>query len=127
MLGYSIYGTIDTYQPPQGTPLDGTPLPPNTVTNVGDDFLALMGLTQSTGRAPLLPNQSPAPDPIGFTAPLPPGDYVFWAQQTTFLPADSQLTQFTIRFVGTPIPEPTSIISLIGFAALGFGLKRKQN
>ena len=124
LLGYSIYGTISEFT---GGPMAGQPLPPNTVTNVGDDFMELMGLTQATGRAPSLPNGFPAPDPIGFTAPLPPGDYVFWAQQTTFLPAGSQLTQFTIRFVGTPIPEPTSIISLMGVAALALTMKRKHN
>jgi hypothetical protein len=83
----------------------------------GDNLFPSMGLT---GTRPLQPNGTPEPDPIGFKAPLPAGDYVFWAQQTAEGDVDVRLS-----FVVSRVPEPASILGLLAVGVLGTSLRKK--
>lgn len=81
----------------------GTAIDPD-VTLVGDDLLDNMGEGTFGG--------------MGFTQPLPSGDYTFWLQQTT--PA---LTTYTLDFVVTPEPA-AGLFAAAGSLLVG---RRRRN
>lgn len=54
------------------------------------------------------------PPPIGFTPPLPAGNYTFWYQETSSIP-----TTTTFNFVVAALPVP---VPRVAIAALGLGL-----
>lgn len=87
--------------------------PAQSVVNIGEDLLPLMGLNQNR---PDLPNGYPSPNPQGFIPPLLSGDYAFWVQQSSYT---EQPTEITLTFVATPVPEPASIVALITVGLLG--------
>ncbi|ACK71948.1 conserved hypothetical protein [Gloeothece citriformis PCC 7424] len=93
--------------------------PADSVVNVGEDLLPLMGLNQNR---PDLPNGYPSPNPIGFTAPLASGNYAFWVQQSSFTDPS---TQITLNFVTASVPEPSLILASISAGILGTFFKKK--
>lgn len=52
---------------------------------------------------------------IGFTPPLPAGNYAVWLQQTS----TTDLTSYTLDFVVTPVPEPAAAPLAAGALLLG--------
>jgi PEP-CTERM motif len=106
LLGYTLIGSTNA--------ANNFP----SVNAPGGDLLPSMGLT---GTRPNQPNGTPEPDPIGFKAPLPAGDYVFWAQQTAEGDVDVRL-----NFVVSPVPEPASILGLLAVGILGTSWLRKR-
>ena len=57
---------------------------------------------------------------IGFSGPLSSGIYTFWAQDNTAFDED-----WTITFVTSPIPEPSTGL-LMGLGLAGFGMIRRK-
>jgi hypothetical protein len=88
-----------------------------TEPNVGTNPANLLGYTHfgpanGTVGTDILDNLSlgipPSPAPIGFTPPLPAGQYTFWYQETSSTPTTSQLN-FVVT--ATPVPVPRSAIA----------------
>jgi hypothetical protein len=127
LLGYALVGNKTTYginancNNINDQNLNNTPLPSGAVVQVGEDLLPIMGDNTDSRPDKIQPNNclTFAP-PIGFTAPLTAGNYVFWAQQTA-----AGTTQFKFNFVAATVPEPTSILGLLAFAALGLGMTKQ--
>lgn len=63
----------------------------------------------------LLPASGTAFGAIGFTPPLPAGNYAVWLQQTS----STDLTSYTLDFVVTPVPEPAAAPLAGGALLLG--------
>lgn len=61
----------------------------------------------------LLPVAGAQASAIGFTPPLPEGDYAVWLQQI------SNLTSYQLDFVVTPVPEPAAAPLAAGALLLG--------
>jgi hypothetical protein len=133
LLGYALVGDKKTYGPTPPPPppncnnvngqnLNGTPLPPGAVVQVGENLLPIMGNNTDNRPDKIQPNNCRTfGPPSGFTAPLTAGNYVFWAQQTAV--GD---TKFTLNFIAATVPEPTSALALLAFGALGLGLSKKK-
>lgn len=128
LLGYALVGDKTTYginsncNNVNGQNLNGTPLPPGAVVQVGENLLPIMGNNTDNRPDKIQPNNClEFPPPSGFDAPLTAGNYVFWAQQTA-----AGDTRFTLNFVATTVPEPTSVLALLGFGALGLALSKKK-
>jgi hypothetical protein len=126
LLGYALFGNKTTYgindscNNVNGQNLNGTPLPPGAVVQVGQDLLPIMGNTTNRPDTIQPNNCLTFAPPSGFTAPLTAGDYVFWVQQTA-----AGDTKFTLNFVTATVPEPASVLGLLAFGAVGTGLLRK--
>jgi hypothetical protein len=108
LLGYTLIGTESAANMFAG------------VNKPGEDILPFMGATMR----PPQPNGSVSPIPnngLGFSPPLAAGNYVFWAQQT----APGKVT-VRLNFVVSRVPEPTSVLALLAFGALGLGLSNKK-
>lgn len=70
-----------------------------------------------TDLFPIMAAQTVPAPVIGFTAPLPSGDYSFWIQETSGNLVTYSLA-FNVSVAGTPaVPEPSSL-ALAGLAAL---------
>jgi hypothetical protein len=132
LLGYALVGNKTTYGinsncdnvnvNGQNTNLNGTKLPAGAVVQVGENLLPIMGDNTDNRPDKIQPNNClEFPPPSGFTAPLTAGNYVFWAQQTA-----AGDTKFTLNFAAATVPEPTSALGLLAFAALGLGLSKKK-
>lgn len=126
LFGYALIGDKTTYGPSTGCDalgLTGTPLPPGAVVQVGENLLPILGDGSNNRPDALQPNSCLSfPSPIGFTAPLTAGNYVFWVQQTV-----AGDTQLQLNFIATSVPEPTSVLALITFGMLGLGLTKQKH
>lgn len=81
--------------------------------DVGQDILPKMGDAVATGSQ-------------GFSAPLGPGSYTFWVQETSTGPVDYRFDFITTAV--TAVPETaSSALFLTGLCAIGLHLRRRRD
>jgi hypothetical protein len=87
---------------------------PPTGTNVANLLgYSHFGPGAGTVGLDMLPFLATGPGAMGFTPPLPSGDYTFWIQQT-----GANLATYTLDFVVTPEPSSAALVGLLALAGV---------
>jgi hypothetical protein len=99
---------------------------PDTVAN-GSALLGWHLYTSADKGQDILDDMGSGPDKIGFTGPLPAGDYTFWIQELTpeFPGKALPPFPFELDFRVGPVPEPMGLAMLAG-GLVWLGLRSRR-